>query len=101
MDRLWNGSYSTPPPQPVPTPLVAVIYTCNGRGFEHHSDDDVETRAIAQTMPTVPFAGFFAGGEIGPAGSGSFDKASDEFIPRVMAHQFSCVVATLGAVTPP
>lgn len=73
-------------------PFAALLFTCNGRGSRlfsrPHHDASMIARAFAQPRDVDPFAsaappaaahraalplaGFFAGGEIGPVGSGVF-----------------------------
>jgi small ligand-binding sensory domain FIST len=55
-----------------PTPLGALLFSCNGRGsgFFGHPNHDVDTLHAA--VGVVPTAGFFAAGEFGPVGGQPF-----------------------------
>ena len=96
----YAASYSVAPSQPAPLPRAALVVTCNGRGEEHHEDEEVESNALMAALPGVPFAGFFAGGECGPRFGKRNERdveASDlSSIPENELHSFSCVVAMMG-----
>ena len=77
--------------------LMLVQLGCEARA---KGGKNTDREAVLEAMPGVPFAGFFAGGEVGPSGLGSRRQDSDEFISKIMRHQFSCVVTVLGAATP-
>ncbi|HWT95002.1 MAG TPA: FIST C-terminal domain-containing protein [Solirubrobacteraceae bacterium] len=50
----------------------ALVFTCNGRGRGMFGRGDHDAEAVGEAFDDVPAAGFFAGGEIGPVGGGSF-----------------------------
>ena len=45
-----------------------LIFTCNGRGTKLFAEPDHDAGVIKETVGTIPLAGFFAQGEIGPVG---------------------------------
>lgn len=50
----------------------ALLFSCNGRGVHLYGEPDHDSRTIAETTGTVPIAGFFCNGEIGPIGNTTF-----------------------------
>ncbi|HEX8121952.1 MAG TPA: FIST N-terminal domain-containing protein [Solirubrobacteraceae bacterium] len=53
-------------------PAGALVFTCNGRGRAMFGSSDHDAEVIGDELGDVPQAGFFAAGEIGPVGGGSF-----------------------------
>ncbi|RMH08190.1 MAG: hypothetical protein D6704_03565 [Nitrospirae bacterium] len=53
-------------------PRAALVFSCNGRGRRFFGEPHHDIRAILQHMGTIPVAGFFAAGEIGPVGNKNF-----------------------------
>lgn len=53
-------------------PVAALLCACNGRGVGLFGTPDHDARAVAEQLGSVPLAGFFCNGEIGPVGSRSF-----------------------------
>ncbi len=53
-------------------PGGALLFTCNGRGSRMFSEPHHDARTIHAEAGTVPLAGFFAQGEIGPVGGQNF-----------------------------
>ena len=93
----FAASHSVGPNEPLPAPKVAFVFTCNGRGQDEHNAPDVESMALARNLPGVPFAGFFAGGEIGPRfGPRSEFNAPEPGLAENEDLQFSCVVSMLA-----
>lgn len=54
------------------TPAAALLFTCNGRGSRLFGEPNHDINALHSRLGSVPIAGFFAGGEIGPVGKKSF-----------------------------
>jgi small ligand-binding sensory domain FIST len=50
----------------------ALLFSCNGRGAHLYGEADHDSRVIAETTGTIPIAGFFCNGEIGPIGKTNF-----------------------------
>jgi small ligand-binding sensory domain FIST len=50
----------------------ALLFTCNGRGQRMFGEPHHDATALAAALGGAPVAGFFAAGEIGPVGLGSF-----------------------------
>jgi small ligand-binding sensory domain FIST len=50
----------------------ALLIACNGRGTRLFGREDHDAKALNDQLHGAPIAGFFAAGEIGPGGSGSF-----------------------------
>ena len=109
----YVASHSRPPELPLPTPAACLVFTCNGRGHEHHGDMSAETRALAAKLPDVPIAGAFMSGEFGPRFGfrtprdvnqaaapertpDGFEVGSEFFRPENSRHEFSCSLALLG-----
>jgi len=55
-----------------PAPAAALLFSCNGRGTNMFSGPDHDALAIDRALGSVPLAGFFAQGEIGPIGGQNF-----------------------------
>jgi small ligand-binding sensory domain FIST len=53
-------------------PAGALMFTCNGRGKGMFGIPDHDVETLASELGSVPTAGFFAAGEIGPVGGQSF-----------------------------
>jgi small ligand-binding sensory domain FIST len=53
-------------------PRGALLFTCNGRGTRLFPDPHHDAAAIGQALGSVPLAGFFAAGELGPIGGTNF-----------------------------
>jgi small ligand-binding sensory domain FIST len=53
-------------------PAGALLFTCNGRGTNMFPAPDHDARVVAAAFGTEALAGFFCGGEIGPAGGKAF-----------------------------
>ena len=48
------------------------VFTCNGRGMRLFDEPHHDARCVRECLGTVPTAGFFAQGEIGPIGDRTF-----------------------------
>jgi small ligand-binding sensory domain FIST len=53
-------------------PAAALLFSCNGRGTNMFSQPDHDALAIDRSLGSLPLAGFFAQGEIGPIGGQNF-----------------------------
>ena len=53
-------------------PAGALLFTCNGRGTRMFSQPHHDADAVARAFGTIPLAGFFAQGELGPIGQQNF-----------------------------
>jgi small ligand-binding sensory domain FIST len=53
-------------------PAAALLFSCNGRGTRFFSRPDHDAGAIRTEAGTIPVAGFFAQGELGPVGGQNF-----------------------------
>ncbi len=53
-------------------PVAAILCTCNGRGLNMFGEPHHDAKLIAQEFGTLPLAGLFCSGEIGPVGKRSF-----------------------------
>lgn len=62
----------------------ALLISCNGRGTSLFGSEHHDAQAVHDQLGGIPIAGFFAAGEIGPAGSGSF------------LHSLTATVAVFG-----
>jgi small ligand-binding sensory domain FIST len=49
-----------------------LLFSCNGRGAHLYGESDHDSRVITETTGTLPMAGFFCNGEIGPIGNTNF-----------------------------
>jgi small ligand-binding sensory domain FIST len=63
---------------------AALLFTCNGRGTRFFSEPHHDAGAIHQAFGSIPLAGFFAAGEVGPIGGRNF------------LHGFTASVALFG-----
>ncbi len=52
--------------------LAALLWSCNGRGVGLFGEPDHDAKAVAEILGSIPLAGFFCNGEIGPVGSKNF-----------------------------
>ena len=50
----------------------ALMFTCNGRGSRLFPGPDHDAGLLTQMLGTIPMAGFFCAGEIGPVGGQNF-----------------------------
>jgi len=53
-------------------PVGALLFTCNGRGTRMFDGPNHDAGALAKEVGTIPVAGFFAQGELGPVGGQNF-----------------------------
>ena len=53
-------------------PKGALLFSCNGRGRRFFETPHHDVSTLQQQMGTMPIAGFFAGGEIGPVSGKNF-----------------------------
>jgi small ligand-binding sensory domain FIST len=53
-------------------PLAAILCTCNGRGMALFSSQNHDARALEDAFGSLPVAGLFCNGEIGPVGGRTF-----------------------------
>jgi small ligand-binding sensory domain FIST len=53
-------------------PSGGLLFSCNGRGARLFETSGHDIDAAHKAMPSVPFAGFFAAGELGPVGGQNF-----------------------------
>jgi small ligand-binding sensory domain FIST len=53
-------------------PFAGLLFTCNGRGRRLFGEPHHDVKIIDERLGSVPVAGFFAAGEIGPVGNQSF-----------------------------
>jgi len=58
--------------QPNSAPAAALVFTCNGRETRLFPEPHHDARAVEQIFGSVPVAGLFAQGEIGPVGGQNF-----------------------------
>ena len=54
------------------SPAGGLLFTCNGRGTRMFREADHDAGAVAQAFGSLPLAGFFAQGEMGPIGKQNF-----------------------------
>jgi small ligand-binding sensory domain FIST len=54
------------------SPAAGLLFSCNGRGTNLFEAPCHDIGAARQMMPSTPFAGFFAAGELGPVGGHNF-----------------------------
>jgi small ligand-binding sensory domain FIST len=54
------------------SPAGALLFTCNGRGTRMFSEPHHDAESVAKHFGSVPLAGFFAQGELGPIGQQNF-----------------------------
>jgi small ligand-binding sensory domain FIST len=69
LHALLTGERATQGDQP---PAGALIFSCNGRGQRFFKASHHDAGAIQDEMGSLPVAGFFAMGEIGPVGGNNF-----------------------------
>ncbi len=50
----------------------ALLFSCNGRGRQFFRQPHTDARLVNEALGQIPFAGFFAAGELGPVGSANF-----------------------------
>jgi hypothetical protein len=95
----YTASYSVAPDQLMFTARAALIFTCNGRGNAYHDEPNAESLALTNAVPAIPFAGFFAAGELGPHiyPKNPRDDVRHQPHPENGMHEFSCVVAIMGS----
>jgi small ligand-binding sensory domain FIST len=55
-----------------PPPTGALLFTCNGRGTHLFGEPHHDAALVSSALEGAPVAGYFAAGELGPVGSGSF-----------------------------
>jgi len=53
-------------------PRGALLFSCNGRGSYLFSEPDHDAAAVQRELGSIPLAGFFAAGELGPVGGRNF-----------------------------
>ena len=53
-------------------PAAVLLFTCNGRGTHMYDQPNGDISRIEDAVGSVPIAGFFAGGELGPIGDRNF-----------------------------
>lgn len=58
--------------EPMSSSAGALMFTCNGRGTQMFSRPHHDAECVANSLGTLPLAGFFAAGEIGPVGHQNF-----------------------------
>ncbi len=58
--------------RPDSLPKGALLFSCNGRGRRFFETPHHDVSTLQQQMGTMPIAGFFAGGEIGPVSGKNF-----------------------------
>ena len=63
---------------------AALLFTCNGRGTRLFSEPHHDAGAIHRAFGSIPLAGFFAAGEVGPVGGRNF------------LHGFTASIALFG-----
>lgn len=51
---------------------AALLFACNGRGQHMFDEPNHDISVLQEALGTVPIAGFFASGEIGPVGNKNF-----------------------------
>lgn len=57
---------------PGAAPMAGLIFSCNGRGTHMFPEPHHDACAVAEELQTIPTAGIFCNGEIGPVGGKSF-----------------------------
>jgi len=55
-----------------PRPLAGLLFSCTGRGSRMFDIPNHDASILEETLGSVPTAGFFCNGEIGPVGSSNF-----------------------------
>ena len=56
----------------IAAPAGGLLFSCNGRGTRLFDEPCHDVRAARRSVQAVPFAGFFAAGELGPVGKKNF-----------------------------
>jgi small ligand-binding sensory domain FIST len=82
-DELRNLLARSPAPV---APAGGLLFTCNGRGTRMFPGPDHDVRTLHEAFGSIPVAGFFAMGEIGPVGGQNF------------LHGFTASIALFGPV---
>lgn len=67
----------------------ALLFTCNGRGSRLFSAPHHDGKVVQEELGTIPTAGFFAAGELGPIGSINY------------IHGFTASIVLFHEVSPP
>lgn len=67
-----------------PPATGVLVFSCNGRGRRMFNVDDHDARIIDEVLGSIPTAGMFCNGEIGPVGSRNF------------LHAFTATMAVFG-----
>jgi len=62
------------------TAQAALVFTCNGRGFQLFGEPDHDATVVADAFGPIPTAGFFAAGEFGPVHRRNFLHSSSASI---------------------
>ena len=57
---------------PKEVPKGALLFSCNGRGRRFFAEPHHDISAVQKRVGSIPVAGFFAAGEIGPVGGQNF-----------------------------
>lgn len=68
--------------------LAGLLFTCNGRGSRLFSQPNHDAQLVQKYLGSIPVAGLFAAGEIGPIGGQNF------------MHGFTASIALLEEVAP-
>ncbi|RUL89566.1 FIST signal transduction protein [Tautonia sociabilis] len=55
-----------------PSPVGALLFSCNGRGTRLFPSPDHDARVLTEHLGPVPVCGFFAMGELGPVGGRNY-----------------------------
>lgn len=55
-----------------PSPIGALLFSCNGRGTRMWSEADHDISVVREVCGRIPVAGFFCAGEFGPIGGKNF-----------------------------
>jgi small ligand-binding sensory domain FIST len=55
-----------------PSPQAALLFSCNGRGTRIFPEPNHDAGVIRELCGTIPVAGFFAQGELGPVGGRNY-----------------------------
>ena len=55
-----------------PATRAALLFSCNGRGTRLFSEPHHDARTIRRMLGSIPLAGFFAQGELGPVGGKNY-----------------------------
>jgi small ligand-binding sensory domain FIST len=71
-DEELRQLLATVPKDGRPPPLGGLLFTCNGRGTRLFSQPHHDAACIEAALGSIPLAGFFAQGELGPIGGRNF-----------------------------